>query len=206
MYKTTKASVATAAGIVLLLGGGASLAYWTDSANSGTAAQTIAAGTLTVTPVDSGAWTKGFYNAAGTQVTAPAAVTLGNVKLVPGNRLVYTQTFTVVGTGQDLYFTVSSTNGALGTTTNGLAGRLTSTFTVNPVDVSAGTIVASTTAGTYKVAAAAPGASGTATISVTWTINWPFGAAGSDTLDNPAKLGTVALTQGAITVTQVAVP
>ncbi len=106
MNKTTKASVATAAGIVLLLGGGASLAYWTDSAATGSGTQTISAGTLTITPVNSGAWTKGFYNAAGTQVTAPVAATLGTVKLVPGNRLVYTQVFNVVATGQDLYFTV----------------------------------------------------------------------------------------------------
>lgn len=202
MNKTTKASIATAAGIVLLLGGAGSLAYWTDTANTGAAAQTIAAGTLTVEAVDAGQWTKGFYDAADAVVTAPANVAIGDVKLVPGNKLVYTQTFDVVATGQDLYFTVTSTDGALGTTTNGLAGRLVDTFDVGAVTGT--TIVPSTTAGVYKVDPA--DGEGTATITVTWTVNWPFGDGTSVTADNAAKLGTVALTQGAVTLTQVATP
>jgi alternate signal-mediated exported protein len=202
MNKTTKASIATATGIVLLLGGGASLAYWTDSSNTGSGPQTIQAGTLTVAPVDAGQWTKGFYNAAGTQVTAPAVVAPGSVLLVPGNRLVYTQTFTVTAAGQDLYFTVGSTNGTKSATT--LGGRLTSTFTVGTLGTSATTISASTTPGVYKVSA--PSGSASSTITVTWTLDWPFGLAGSDTADNAAKGGNVVLTQGAITVTQVATP
>ena len=202
MNKTTKASIATATGIVLLLGGGASLAYWTDTANTGSGSQIINAGTLAIAPVDSGTWTKGFYNNAGTQVTAPATVSPGSVLLVPGNRLVYTQTFTVTASGQDLYFTVGSTAGSKSATT--LGGRLTSTFTVSNPTTSATTITASTTPGVYKVAAAS--GSATSTITVTWTLDWPFGAAGSDTSDNPAKGGTVTLTQGAITLTQVATP
>jgi alternate signal-mediated exported protein len=206
MNKTTKAAVATATGIVLLMGGAGSLAYWDSSANTGNgSSQTISAGTLNITAANSGSWTKGLYDNSNAVKVAPAAVAdITTVKIVPGNRLVYTQTFNVTATGNDLFFTVTPTNGTLGATTNGLAGRLTSTFTVDSTGLVTSSIGNSTTAGTYKVTGA--GATGTGTITVTWTINWPFGDSTSVTADNAAKLGTVLLNQGAVTLTQVANP
>jgi|GEM_PF-280755 len=211
MNKTTKASIATAAGIVLLLGGGGSLAYWTDQQSAGSGTQTVSAGNLQVTPVGTGQWTKGFYNAGGTQVTAPAVVAnLTNVRLVPGNRLVFTQQFTISAAGDDLYFTVNPTNGAIaagGAAANqvALAAILNtgtnSVVTLDKTGLTSGSISASTTSGVYKVSG-----SSTGTVAFTWTINWPFGTAGSPTTDNPAKLGSVTLTNGAVTVTQVDAP
>jgi alternate signal-mediated exported protein len=209
MNKLVKGAIAGAAGIVLLMGGAGSLAYWNDAAQAGPASgsNTITAGTLTITAQNVGTWTKGMYNNAGTQTVAPAAVAnLSNVRVVPGNRLVYTQVFNVVGTGDDLFFTIGSTNGAVTAASAGAAdtalaaainGSGTTAFSVG--SVTGGTVVPATTAGVYKVSSNAGTA---ATITVVWTINFPFGAA----VDNASKLGAVNLSQGSITLTQVAAP
>ena len=60
MNKLTKAAIAGAAGVILLMGGAGSLAYWNDSIASNPAGQTISAGTLTVTAASAGGWTKAF--------------------------------------------------------------------------------------------------------------------------------------------------
>jgi alternate signal-mediated exported protein len=209
MNKLVKGSIAGAAGIILLMGGAGSLAYWNDSAVAGPGAgsNSITAGTLTVTAVNSGSWTKGFYNAAGTVVTAPAAVaSLAAVRVVPGNRLVYTQQFNVVGTGDDLYFTIGSSAGAVSAASVAavdvaLAAQInasgTTAFAISAI--SGGTVVPATTPGTYKVSSNAGTPS---TITVTWTVDFPFGLSAVNT----AKLGAVSLSQGAITLTQVAAP
>lgn len=209
MNKLVKGAIAGAAGIVLLMGGAGSLAYWNDTAQAGPASgsNSITAGTLTITAQNAGTWTKGMYNNAGTQTVAPAAVAnLSNVRVVPGNRLVYTQVFNVVGTGDDLFFTIGSTNGAVTAASASAAdtalaaainGSGTTAFSVG--SVTGGTVVAATTPGVYKVSSNAGTA---ATITVTWTINFPFGAA----VDNTTKTGAVNLSQGSITLTQVAAP
>jgi alternate signal-mediated exported protein len=209
MNKLVKGAIAGAAGIVLLMGGAGSLAYWNDSANAGPGAgsNSITAGTLTITAANAGSWTKGFYNAAGTVVTAPAAVaSLSAVRIVPGNRLVYTQNFNVVGTGDDLYFTISSTAGAVTGATAGaadvaLAAQINASGTTafSIASITGGTVVPATTPGTYKVSSNAGTPS---TIAVTWTVDFPFGA----TAVNTAKTGAVSLSQGSITLTQVAAP
>lgn len=204
MNKNVKASIAIAAGVVLLMGGAGSLAYWNDAQSVGAAGSTISAGTLTATP-GTGAWKKSFNGGTETTVT-----NLTNI--VPGNRLVYTQTFTINATGSDLYFTITPTAGSIvaGSGSNGtaLASALsgaTSTFTVTNNAAATGTTIApSTTSGVYKVGA---GATPT-TITVTWTIDWPFGTAPATNTsgDNAAKAGSVTLSGGAVTLTQVATP
>jgi alternate signal-mediated exported protein len=204
MNKLVKGAIAGAAGIVLLMGGAGSLAYWNDSAQAGPATgTTITAGTLNVTAVDAGAWTKGFYNASNTLVGSVGSVSnLAAVRIVPGNRLVYTQTFNVNASGDDLYFTIASTNGSVSGATaaaadTALAAQATGTFSV--ASVTGGNVVAATSANTYKVSSNSGGPS---TITVTWTINFPFGASAVNT----AKGGVLSLTQGSITLTQVAAP
>lgn len=201
MNKNIKASIAIAAGVVLLMGGAGSLAYWNDAQTLGSAG-TISAGTLTATP-GTGGWTKSFNGGTA------SAVTLGSTQIVPGNTLVYTQTFTVNASGSDLYFTVAPTAGSV-TGTGGANAALqtalgTPTIAVTTNAAATGTTVApSTTTGTYKI-----GAGTTATtFTVTWTIAWPFGTApaSNTTGDNAAKTGSVTLTNGALTLTQVATP
>jgi alternate signal-mediated exported protein len=207
MNKLVKGAIAGAAGIVLLMGGAGSLAYWNDSANAGPASgqNLINAGTLTVVAVDSGSWVKGFYNASNVLVGSTSVVTpanLGAVRIVPGNKLTYTQTFNLNASGDDLYFTLATTNGAV--TANSAAAAdvaLAAQATGTPVigSVTGGNVVLTgVTAGVYKVNASA----GPSTITVTWTINFPFGASAVNT----AKDGVIKLTQGSIVVTQVAAP
>jgi alternate signal-mediated exported protein len=209
MNKLVKGSIAGAAGIILLMGGAGSLAYWNDSATAGPASgsNSITAGTLTVTAVNTGAWTKGFYNASNVLVGSVGAVAnLSTVRIVPGNRLVYTQQFNIVGTGDDLYFTIGSTAGAVTAASAGAAdvalaaqvnASATTAFAVS--SVTGGTVVPATTPGTYRVSSNAGTPS---TVTVTWTVDFPFGA----TAVNTAKLGAISLSQGAITLTQVAAP
>jgi alternate signal-mediated exported protein len=204
MNKLVKGAIAGAAGIVLLMGGAGSLAYWNDSAQAGPATgTTITAGTLKISAVDAGSWTKGFYNGSNVLVGSVAPVAnLANVRIVPGNRLVYTQTFNLDASGDDLYFTISSTNGAVAAASGAaadtaLAAQATGTFSV--ASVTGGNVVAATTPGTYKVSSNSGGPS---TITVTWTINFPYGASAVNT----AKGGVLSLTQGSITVSQVAAP
>jgi len=82
MNKLVKASIATAAGIALLMGGAGSLALWNDSAD--VTAGDVSTGTLTLTPAGAGAWTKDF------------------ALWVPGNSDTYTQTFTIDATGDQI--------------------------------------------------------------------------------------------------------
>ena len=207
MNKLVKGAIAGAAGIVLLMGGAGSLAYWNDSAVAGpiSGQNLINAGTLNIAAVDAGSWTKGFYNASNTLVgstTTVAPANLGAVRIVPGNKLTYTQTFNLAATGDDLYFTIASTNGAVQANSSAaadvaLAAQATGTPVVSAV--TGGNVVATgVTAGVYKVNASA----GPSSITVTWTINFPFGSSAVNT----AQGGVIKLTQGSITVTQVAAP
>jgi alternate signal-mediated exported protein len=204
MNKNVKASIAIAAGVVLLMGGAGSLAYWNDTQSVGTSGSTITAGTLTATPSGAGSWTKSFNGG-----TAAPVTDLASIRIVPGNTLVYTQNFTINATGQDLYFTITPTDGAVsgasGANAALKAALNSSALAVTTNAASTGTTVApSTTPGVYKV-----GAGSTATtITATWTINWPFGSAptSNSTEDNAAKTGAVTLTAGAITLKQVAAP
>lgn len=130
MNKLTKAAIAGAAGIALLLGGGGSLALWnaTGTVNAGS----INTGTLTMT-VTGGAWN-----------SAPT-------KWVPGDSYKYTATVDVTAVGDNIKGTLSidpSTvviPAALGTDltiTLAVTGTLPTNVTYN-----AGT-------GTYDIAAA----------------------------------------------------
>lgn len=180
MNKLTKAALAGAAGIALLLGGAGSLAYWNDSADLGGAS--IAAGTLTITSNTDGAWTNGG-----------SPVDLATFRAVPGDELVYTATFDVTATGDNLSATVALTGDSIvgataGAADTALAGLLTksASFEVDGVT-------------TTTVAAAA----GTQVVTVSVTITWPNGTPAED---NPAQNGDVDLTAMTITLTQDVTP
>jgi alternate signal-mediated exported protein len=91
MNKFTKASIATGAGIVLLLGGGGTLAYW--NAEAGAGAGTINAGTLGITAGAAGTWT---------DANGDAIADITNYLVVPGDTVTFTRTFTVDATGENL--------------------------------------------------------------------------------------------------------
>lgn len=214
MNKVAKASVAAGAGVVLLMGGAASLAYWNSSTELGAGGQSITAGTLTVTPTDpaDGAWTKSFNGG-----TAADVADLSAVEVVPGNTIEYTETFEVDAAGEDLLFTVQGSEGAIEAASAApadvaLAAIFNTTgnsdFDFSDIDVDGNVALVGTTlpagAGLPVYAVTANGVSD---LTVTWTIDWPFGTApASETAgDNAAKGGAVTLGEdGAVTLTQVA--
>lgn len=79
MNKMTKGAIATGVGIVLLVGGGGTLATW-NQAQSASMGKVVA-GDLNLVPATAGVWT----NASGT------VVNVANYKVVPGDTLTYAQ-------------------------------------------------------------------------------------------------------------------
>jgi len=204
MNKMTKASIATASGVILLMGGAASLAYWNDAADLGANGVTITAGTLTVAPTGTPEWTLSFdddlSDTTDPVVTESGLASLATVEVVPGNILTYTQDFSVVAEGNDLYFTVAPSAGAL---TGDLAAALSSDVLVSDVEVTGSSVSAHpTAAGVFQTD---DNAGTAATITVEWTITWPFDS--DPTVDNPFKGDAAILpADGALTVTQVSAP
>jgi alternate signal-mediated exported protein len=188
MNKLTKGAIATAAGVILLMGGAGTLATWNSSANVGSTSQSIQAGSLAVSTPTATGWSS----------QAGAISNIANFRIVPGDVLTYTATYTLAATGDNLKFTVGTTPGAIApvsTTVGGpdasLASALTSTaaYTVSGSNISA----VSGQANTYKVASN----SGTSTVTVTLTVTFP------STAGNATQLGSVTFSNGAITLTQV---
>lgn len=180
MNKLVKGSIAGAAGIALLLGGAGTLAYWNDSATL-SGAGTVTAGQLDISVEEAGEWTAAY--AGGAETTLDAAA-LAAYRIVPGDKLVYTETLTIEAVGDNLSFeltedvtdAVSSITGA----------TVTSTFDVD----SAGSAVTDFTdlsAGTYTVVA-------------TITVDFPFDAGNVTSQAGSAPLDLSAAT---ITVTQI---
>ena len=111
MNKFTKASIATGAGIILLLGGAGTLAYWNDSAAVDGGA--ITAGTLGIDSAGAGKWydvsSVGALTDPETQgVDITAAVAGGTFLVVPGDKLVYVESFTVEATGEHLVASIAA--------------------------------------------------------------------------------------------------
>lgn len=176
MNKLAKAAIAGAAGIALLLGGAGSLAFWNDSAGMGGAS--ITAGTLTIRSNTDGAWTNDGN-----------PVDLATFRAVPGDELVFTTTFNVTATGDNLSATVGITGDSIEAASTGaadtaLAGLLTKSVAFK-VDGDTSTTV--------------DPAPGIQVVTVSVTISWPNGTSAAD---NPAKNGAVDLTGMTITLTQ----
>ncbi len=176
MNNLTKAAIAGAAGIALLLGGAGSLAFWNDSTGMGGAS--ITAGTLTISSNTDGAWTNDGN-----------PVDLATFRAVPGDELVFTATFNVTATGDNLSATVGITGDSIvaasaGGADTALAGLLTESASFLVDGVSTTTVV---------------GAAGTQVVTVSVTVTWPDGTSAAD---NAAKNGAVDLTAMTITLTQ----
>lgn len=151
MNKMIKGSIAGATGVALLMGGFGTYALWSDSENL--AANGVQSGELTIDT------TPGVYDDTR---TGAANDWLASDKLVPGDVVSYTQTFTVKGTGKNLEGTISYTEPAL-----------SSTFTTLDHDVevtaSSGTIV-ETAPGSNQFTFSDPFGSATLTAVVTYTL------------------------------------
>ncbi len=87
MNKMAKGAIATGVGVVLLVGGGGTLATWNQASNASMG--TVVAGDLNL-KANPGEW----KNASGTVIAK-----IGDYKVVPGDTLTYTQPLTVTLTG-----------------------------------------------------------------------------------------------------------
>ncbi|MBY6682754.1 alternate-type signal peptide domain-containing protein [Rhodococcus sp. BP-316] len=96
MNKATKGAMAAGAAALLLLGGAGSFALWQDSESVDGA--TITAGNLDISPLDAGVWTD----------VSPGPVNSGLIpdiaafRMVPGDVLEYTASYTVTAEGENL--------------------------------------------------------------------------------------------------------
>lgn len=131
MNKLTKAGIATAAGIALLMGGAGTLAFWNDGAGLG--GGTVTAGHLTLVSAGDGAWDEELDF------------------IVPGDTVTYTETLTLSAVGDNLSFELDADIDALDTFD---AITVTPTFVVTdgttPQTVTPGTAV-SLAEGEYTV-------------------------------------------------------
>ena len=191
MNKLTKAGIATAAGIALLMGGAGTLAYWNDSANLTGGA--ITAGTLSInTPVPAGTWSSDKTG---------AIANIANYKVVPGEKLTYTTTVGVTVVGDALKAelqlgtaAITAANAAGNTTQQNANDALATALGSSAALTATGTGVTNV-AGVYKIDTTAT------SVTVSASITFPYGTAGSN---NAAKNGKVDLSNFSLTLTQVA--
>lgn len=115
MNKVTKGALATAAGVALLLGGGGTLALWSDAAD--TEGGTIVAGDLGLT-AGAGVWTSNLSD---------AAIDIATYRIVPGETLTYTQDLTLKLVGNEMAANLTATAGN--------AAPETDPFTTKNIDV-----------------------------------------------------------------------
>lgn len=160
----TKAIVAVAAGAVLLLGGGSTLAYWSTSTT--VSAGTVTSGDLNLVPAGAPAWTiQGALDAAPSPVTDPTSV-----RIVPGDVLTLTQDVTVTLIGDTIAASLQVAEGAI-------PAGLTTTVTTAGAD-----------------AAHLTEADNGSTVTVTVQITFDPATAGRDLVNSPFDLSDVTLT------------
>ncbi|WP_456847003.1 alternate-type signal peptide domain-containing protein [Cellulomonas sp. P5_C6] len=197
MRKTTKGAIAVGAGVALLLGGAGTMAYWTQSSTFGSTT-TISSGNLAIAPK-----TGATGSPVWTWKTSGATFAPATSKIVPGDTVVVTQTFTVTAQGDNLKATVALavpglTNNVPAAATNPLLNELTVTPTVATSGTQTGTGTVTTAGNVVSVTAN----SGTTTFDVTVKVEvaFPFGVADSA---RKGSAQSVDLSTSAITVTQI---
>ncbi len=184
MNKLAKGALAGGLGIALLLGGGATLAFWNDSVPVSGA--TITAGSLDVAATGTPTWT-----VSNGSVSNQAVTDIATFRMVPGDVLTYKAAYTVAAVGDNLKAQASLGTAAL-TGDADLIARLTPATTVA---VGAG----AASAGPVAVVNGD-------VLNVTVTITWPFDtpAGTSPSLDNPAMGDAVSFANFYVVVRQVA--
>ncbi len=187
MKKFVKASIATAAGVTLLLGGAGTFASWNASAT--TAGATIASGNMVVE--DSGV--AGVWSANGTTID------LASYAIAPGDVLTYSKTLSVSAEGDSIQATLALTGGSIAAadladaSDQALAGYLqeNATLTASGEGIS----------GTGPTFTVAPG-SGVVDEDVTVTVSIAFPAGDTAGGNNDAMGGAVNLSDLTVTLTQ----
>ncbi|MBC7724373.1 MAG: alternate-type signal peptide domain-containing protein [Burkholderiaceae bacterium] len=201
MNKLLKASIASAAGVALLLGGAGTFAYWNSAATLD--GGTIIAGNLLVSetdPTSAGVWTVN----GGT-----AAITISSYRVVPGDVLKYTKKMHIVATGDNLVATLGVTPSSIvastSTTANNSLAALLSNSAVLSVTNATGIVAVAGETNKFTVTAGSAGVD--TDVTVTATITFPKVTADATGVvaagfENAAKLGSVSLQNFTITLAQ----
>ncbi|MBT0568284.1 alternate-type signal peptide domain-containing protein [Williamsia sp. CHRR-6] len=174
MNKKTKGVSAAAAASALLLGGAGSLAYWSDQETVSGA--NITSGALSLQPAGAGTWKDG----------TGATIDTTTFKIVPGDTLTYTATYTVEAAGNNLQANLTADTTSI---TGTLVGKVTTTVTA--------TIRGTTTVGTTAVPIT--GANNGDQIAVSVAIDFPFGTV----VDNTSQKSTLDLTGLKVSLVQI---
>lgn len=198
MNKLTKATIATAAGVALLLGTGGTLAYWNDQANLGGTA-VITAGDL---KIDRAGATTTWQLVRGTKtdtLQSPA-----DAKIVPGDKLVYTTTFKIHAEGRNLALQADVAPGAVTpVSAASTADKALATYLTAPANLK-GSVKIGTQPVVTMPASASFGPIGDGVqdipVTVTYELTFPYDTAAGT--ENPAKIGKVDLSNFNVTVRQ----
>lgn len=171
MKRSTKGAIAAGAAAVLLLGGAGTLAFWTDSAT--VAGGDLRAGELTLSPVACGDWLEDGV---------PVEI------LVPGDTITKDCTGTLTLVGDHIGATVELDDASVAAAEAAFNDAAPNESSEDAVD-----ITAALTTGGGTVTESGP-------VSVTITVDWPFG----DAPDNDAQgVSTDALDSLVINAVQV---
>ena len=187
MKKIVKASIATTAGVILLLGGAGTFATWNSSATAQGAS--IMAGNLVVeASQDAGTWTANG-----------SAISIDDYRVVPGDVLTYTKTMKVGAEGDSLSATLALTDSSIAPAdvTKPADVALASYLTDSAVLTASGAGITGT-GPTFTVTPAGDVVSQDVTVTV--TIAFPYGdVAGGN---NAAMNGAVTLDELTVSLTQ----
>jgi alternate signal-mediated exported protein len=168
MNKLTSGAIVGTLGIALLLGGAGTFAMWNQSttANAGT----VASGTLTIANSGTPTWKNVSTDAA---AGGTAIANIASYKIVPGDTLEMTQTFTVAASGDNLKATLAYDPASITTATTADAALKAAT-TVNFTATGGGI----TTDATTKVVSVASTTAGVNTVTVKLTVSLPSTVSG----------------------------
>ena len=171
MNTMIKGSIAGATGIALLMGGFGTYALWSDSES--VAATSVMSGELDI------ATSAGVYDDANSVAANDWTAT---DKMVPGDKVTYTQTFTVKGSGKNLKGTIAYVKPAL---TSDFSAGMTHT-----VDITSNSAVITGTGGAFTFAQPF----GTATLTAKVTYVLPASTANQVDQNKTATLPAAAFT------------
>lgn len=195
MRKTTKGAIAVGAGVALLLGGAGTLAAWKVGTPVG-AGTSVSSGTLAIAAKTGAtgspvwAWSNG----------ATPAYDATNSRIVPGDSVTRTQVFTVTARGDHLKFTGALDIAPVLSGDTNLAAAVTSATTLTATVASPATITGSGT-NTITVTPGAGSADVTFDVTVTSTVAWALGTAGSDAANTMGK--SISLAGANLNLTQI---
>ncbi|GAA0959273.1 alternate-type signal peptide domain-containing protein [Frigoribacterium faeni] len=184
MNKLVKGSVAAAAGIALLLGGAGTFALW--NANTEVAAASVTSGTLALSTTAAGSWTDitNGRNAAISDVS--------QFKIVPGNKLRFSQPMRIDATGNDLVADLTYSDASItGSLKSVVVTGMGISSAAGSTSLPAGVTADSANAKSFVVR---PVAAGSTTAVVTFVVEFPQAADGTSTMNGTLDLSKLSFT------------